>query len=293
MFDKIYFSSGGFYSLYNHIGAIKELHNEYNKTDSKLSRKIIYYGDSVGASAALICYLVLENLLQIDKLYEYLKLLSKVDIANANFTSVVCSLLDRMFDHCPADLHARISNVIHIGITTQNGHKQISQFKTNADVYHALLCSSTIPGVSNYDSKIDGETCIDGACSFDYGCIPVDTMIVRLSMFSTPLTLTVPPLIIQQSLFEFGKQIVVDYVNNTKSAISISEDYDKTKKFKIKDVLDINSWLLVQQLAYKNPLWKSHVESKTKSKISNDVKLNTSLFDIVNYVHYSLLNHRN
>lgn len=290
MFDKIYFSSGGFYALYNHIGAIKELHSEYNKSDSKLSRKIIYYGDSAGACASLICYLVLENLLQIDKLYEILRFIGTIDILNLNFTAIACSLLDRLFDQCPADIHSRISNVIHIGVTTKNGHKHISKFNTNADVYHALLCSVSIPSLSSYDSRIGGETCIDGAYSFNYDCIPADAMIITLSMFSAPLSLTIPPLIIQQSLLGCGKQIVVDYVNNTKSAIE--DDNDKTKKFRLKDILDTNGWLLVQELIYKNPMWKTHIETKTKSKISDDIKLNASLFDIVNYVHYSILNHR-
>lgn len=290
MFDKIYFGSGGFYLLYNHIGAIRELHSEYNKPDSKLSRKIIYYGDSAGASAAIICYLVLENLLNLDKLYEILRFMSNFDITNINFTAIGCSLLDRLFDHCPPDLHARISNIIHIGVTTKNGHKHISQFSTNADVYHALLCSASIPGVSNYESKIDGETCIDGAYSFKYECLPTDTMIITLSMFSAPLTLTIPPVLIQQSLIEFGKQNVIDCVNNSKS---VTQTNGNIKKCRIRSILDTNGWLLVQDLMYKNPLWKTHIETKTKSKISdkNNTKLNTSLFDIVNYVHYSILNH--
>jgi hypothetical protein len=291
MFDKIYFGSGGFYSLYHHIGAIRELHAEYNKPNSKLTRKIIYYGDSAGASAALICYLVLENLLSLDKLYEIVRFMSKFDISNLNFTAIGCSLLDRLFDHCPSDTHSRISNIIHIGVTTKNGHKHISQFATNADIYHALLCSASIPGVSNYESKIGGETCIDGAYSFKYNCIPEGTMIIKISMFSAPLTLTIPPLIIQQSLLEFGKQNVIDYINNTKS---VTDKCENIKKCKIRDALDTNGWLLVQELMYKNPMWKTHIETKTKSKISdkNNTKLNAGLFDIVNYVHYSILNHR-
>lgn len=293
MFDKIYFGSGGFYSLYHHIGAIRELHAEYNKPDSKLSRKIIYYGDSAGACASLICYLVLENLLQIDKLYENLRFMNTIDILNLNFTAIGCSLLDRLFDNCPTDLHARISDVIHIGVTTKNGHKHISQFETNADVYHALLCSASIPGISNYESKIGGETCIDGAYSFKYDCIPNDIMIIRTTMFSAPFTLTIPPLIIQQSLLQFGKQVVIDYINNTKS---VTDKCESIQKCRIRDLLDKNGWLAVQELMYKNPMWKTHIETKTKSKISDNNKINTklnaSLFDMVDYVHYSILNHR-
>jgi hypothetical protein len=293
MFDKIYFGSGGFYLLYHHIGAIRELHAEYNKPNSKMSRKIIYYGDSAGASAAVICHLVLENLLSLDKLYEILGFMSKFDILNLNFTAIGCSLLDRLFDNCPPDTHARISGVVHIGVTTKTGHKHISQFETNADVYNALLCSASIPGISNYESKIGGETCIDGAYSFTYDCLPAGTMIIKLSMFSAPLTLTIPPLIIQQSLIEFGKQNVIDYMNNTKS---VTDKCESIKKCKIRDLLDKNGWLVVQELIYKNPMWKTHIETKTKSKISDtnkkNTQLNAGLFDIFNYVHYAILNHR-
>ena len=216
--------------------------------------------------------------------------MNNINILNLNFTAIGCSLLDRLFDYCPPDLHSRISDVIHIGVTTKSGHKHISRFDTNADIYHALLCSTSIPGLSNYESTIGGETCMDGAYSFKYDCIPSDIMIIKLSMFSAPLTLTIPPMIIQQSLIDFGKQNVIDCLNNTKT---ITSDDDKIKKFRIKDVLDNNGWLQVQELMYKNPMWRTHIETKTKSKISdnNNAKLNAGLFDMVNYVHYSVLNH--
>lgn len=291
MFDKIYFGSGGFYSLYHHVGAIRELHIEYNKPDSKLSRDIIYYGNSIGASASILCYLVLENLLHIDKLGEFLNHVNRFDTINLNFTAIACSLLDLLFDQCPTDTHKRVSNLIHIGVTTKNGFQMVSQFASNADLYHTLLCSSLVPGISNYDSKINGDTCIDGVYSFNYEFLPANTMIIKTSMFSAPLTITIPPLIIQPGLIEYGKQNVIDSINNTQSVTDMKDNNQKHSSI-FRSMLDTNSWLLVHDLTYKNPMWKIHIESKTNSKISNDVKSDAGFFDILNYVHYSLLNHR-
>jgi len=292
MFDKIYFSSGGFYALYNHLGAIRELHTEYNKPDSKLARKITYYGVSAGTPISILCYLVLENLITIDKLFEIVNSMDSFNIVGLNITSLAFVIIDKLFDNCPPDLHERISNVIYMGVTTKNGYKQISQYATNADVYNTILCSCSIAGLFNYDSKIDGETCIDGVYSFKYEYIPPDTMIINLSVFSSPLSLTIPPLALRPLLNEMGKQTVIDYMNGKNPATN--DDGDNIKKLRARDILDVNGWLLINQLTYKNPMWKSHIESKTKSKISDNVsaKLNIGLFDLVNYVHNSILNHR-
>jgi hypothetical protein len=284
MFNNIYFSFGGFYALYYNIGAIRELHSEYNKPDSKLSRKINFYGVSAGASAAILCYLVFENLITIDKLFEIIDFIKKFNAVNLDLTPITISIIDNLFDNCPNDLYLRISNIIHIGVTTKNGYKQISKFNSNADVYNAILCSCSVAGASSYDSKICGESCIDGAYSFKYEYIPEDTVIIRLTEFSTPLTLTIPPLILRTYLIDIGKENVIVSLNK----ISVM---NKNKKNIVLDVLDINWCLLINELTHKNPIWKTHIESKTKSKITDDIKLNASLFDVINYIHYSVLNH--
>lgn len=285
MFDKIYFSAGGAFAMYNHFGAIKELHTEYNKPDSKLSRKIIFYSNSAGAFAALCCYLVFENLIQVNKLYEILNLIdSKYNMINLNLTPITIDINDKIFEYCPSDLHARVSNIIHIGVTTKTGYKLISQFASNADLYNAILCSCTIPGLSNYDSKIGGELCIDGVFSLNSKYIPADAININLSIFSGPLTLTIPPFIIKQSLMVFGKQIVVDYMNNSK----LVSDNDYVSNYQMFDIIGL---LLIHSLMYKNPMWKKHIESKTNSCISDYTTLNVGLFDIVNYVNNTILNH--
>jgi hypothetical protein len=285
MFDKIYFSAGGPFALYNHFGAIKELHTEYNKPDSKLSRNIIFYGNSAGSFAALCCYLVFENLIHIDKLSEIVNTIdSKYNMINLNLTPMTIDTIDRIFEYCPADLHARVSNIIHIGVTTKNGYKLISQFDSNADIYNAILCSCTVPGLSNYDSKIGGELCIDGVFSLNSKYIPADAINIKLRIFSGPLTLTIPPFIIQQSLIEIGKQTVVDYMNNPK----LVSNTDYVSNLRMSDILGL---LLIHSLMYKNPMWKKHIESKTNSRISDNATLNIGLFDIINYANNTILNH--
>lgn len=285
MFDKIYFSAGGAFAIYEHLGAITELYIEYNKQDSKLNRKIFFYGNSVGAFAAICCYLVFENLIHIDKLSEIInEIYSKYNTINLNLTSIIFYTFDRIFDYCPTDLHARVCNIIHIGVTTKNGYKTISQFTSNSDLYNALLCSCTIPGLSNYDSKIGDEICIDGVFSFKREHIPTDTICIILTMFSGPLTLTIPPIIIKLSLMAIGKQIVIDYMNNTKFV----SDNDFISQYRISDIPGL---LLLHNLMYKNPMWKKHVESKTNSRMSNNTTLNIGFFDIINYVNNTILNH--
>jgi hypothetical protein len=282
MFDKIFFGSGGFYALYNHLGSIKELHKEYNKTNSKLSRNIVYYGISAGAIASILCYLLLENLIIIDKLND---LMEHVNITSFNLTSIGIAVLDRLFDICPDDLHKRISNIIHIGVTTKNGYNHISQFTSNADLYNAVVCSSTVAGLSNYDSIINGDVCIDGVYSFKYEYIPVDAIIIDMRIFSVPITITIPPLIIQSMLVEMGKNTVIQYVNN-RPVIN-----DDNKNFKFAGMLDIRGWLFIHGLTYKNPIWKRHIELKTNSKMSDNVILRVGFFDVIDYIHYSILDH--
>lgn len=290
MLDKVYFGYGGFYAFYNHLGAIKELHKEYNKTDSRISRNIVYYGVSAGAIASILCYLVLQHLITLDKLHELLNFTNVFGIFDMNPTMIGISMLDRLFECCPPDLHKRISDVIHIGVTTKNGYKQISSFASNADLYNVIVCSCTIAGVSNYDSQIDGETCIDGAYSFKYRYIPADTLIVNLKVFSAPLSLTMPPFILQGLLIEMGKQNITDYMDGDRSIVN--NGGNDIQKFRIRDVFGINEWLFIHGITYKNPIWKKHIEFKTNSKLSDDTNSHVGFFDIVNYIHYSVLNHR-
>jgi len=291
MLNNIFFSSGGFYALYNHLGAIEELHNEYNKKDSKISRDVMYYGVSAGAITSILCYLVLEGLITFDKSRELINFMNVFDIFDFNITTIAITMLDRLFECCPPDLHKRISNVIHIGVTTQNGYKQISDFASNADIYNVILCSCTIAGVSNYDSQIDGETCIDGVYSFNSGYnLPPDTLIVKLELFSIPLSLTIPPYTTQGFLVEMGRQKVIDYTNGNRAIIN--EDGDNIEKFRLRDLFGTNGWLFIHGLTYKNPIWKKHIEFKTNSKLSDSTDLHIGFFDIINYIHYSVLNHR-
>lgn len=290
MLDKIFFCSGGFYAINNHFGAIKELHKEYNSPNSCISRNIVYYGVSAGAIASVLCYLVLENLITLDKAHELVTFMNTLNMIDLNITSVGINMIDRLFDCCPLDLFERISNVINIGVTTKDGYKQISTFTSNADLYNVILCSCTIAGVFNYDSQINGELCIDGVYSFKYGYLPPDTLIIKLSLFSWPITLTVPPPIMQGLLLEMGRKSVVDYVNNNRPVIN--DDDNNSKQIKVRNILGVNEWLFIHGLTYKNPMWKKHIEFKTNSKLPGSVNLHVGLFDIINYVHYSILNHR-
>jgi hypothetical protein len=287
MIDKIYFAAGGIYALIYNFGAIKELHAEYYKSDSKLSRKIMLYGNSAGAISALLFYMIINNMFEMNELNEIYESFKCNITMNFHITSLAIKLFDNILIRCPDDLYTRVSDVIHIGITTKNGHKFISKFNSNSDIFHAILSSTSIPILSEYNSSINGEICIDGSFSFKYEYLPADTIIIYTYMnFPILLTFIWPPHILEILLSELGKQKVIYYMENTKDIIS-----KPVKNKQIYDLLPFHNWIEIHELLYKNPMWNKYIEFKANDKISDSIMETVNLFDIVNYIQYSILNH--
>jgi hypothetical protein len=176
---SIYFNHGGFYSMPFYIGAIKQLHKEYNKPKSNMDRNIKYYGNSAGSSWALVCYLVLNEYIPIEHLEHRLnEPFDKPRPLSCILTPIYVDLLDILAGYFPENLSQLLSGVLHVGVTTRVGHKFVSEYKTNADIYKALLCSGTISGCSCYESVIKGQTCLDGGFTIKREHIPEDAIIV-------------------------------------------------------------------------------------------------------------------
>ena len=200
---NLYFHHGGFYAMPHYIGAIKELRRNKKHVD------YIYYGNSAGASWALVCYLVLNGHLSFEMLNPELdRVFSKRRPISPILTPIYCDLIDSMTPFWPADLAKRVSGILHIGVSTLNGHKFINQFDTNADLYNALLCSGTIALCSNYESVIDGTVCLDGGYTFLPEYLPKNTLIIA-SGIQVPLSLTCPPSFICPLLEENGRRNVI------------------------------------------------------------------------------------
>jgi len=212
---NIYFHHGGFYAMQYFIGAIQQLQKEYNRPNSKLKRKKIkYYGNSAGSSFALVCYLVLNGYLNLeqqkqkfDEQYDKKRPISTI------LTPIYIDLINLMVDLWPDNLAQLITGVLHIGVSTKTGHKFINKFENNCEIYNALMCSGTIAGCSNYESKINGEVCLDGAYLFTNEHLPKKAIIIA-SDVDIPLCLTIPPKIIRPVLQEKGVITIKQYFSH-------------------------------------------------------------------------------
>lgn len=246
--QNLYFHNGGFYAMPHFVGAIVELSK--NPTDIGL-----YYGNSAGASWALVCYLVINGYATIEKVrLDMERVLSESRPISRIITPIYFELLDRCRENWPDDLAQRVSGILNIGVSTRNGHRFINQFKTNADIYNALVCSGTIAGCSNYKSMIDGETCLDGGYTFNPSVLPLNTTII-MSKIRVPLSLTCPPVCIHPFLEERGRR-------NAKNGLDGELILHDCGKF----TMDV--WFLIHDLSEKDLTWGRHIERITRSLIS-------------------------
>ena len=244
---NIYFHHGGFYAMPYYIGAIQQLQKEYHKPNSKLKRKKIkYYGNSAGGAFALVCYLVLNGYLDIEQHSQiFEEQFEKKRPISPNLTPIYFDLLNVMVDCWPDNLAQLISGVLHIGVSTRTGHKFISKFANNYELYNALMCSGTIAGCSNYESKINDELCLDGAYLFNNEHLPKKTIIIA-SDIDAPLCLTIPPKIIRPLLQEKGKISVKQYfghkINNNQNIILNSTPLQMAFYFWLHEKMEKGVW---------------------------------------------------
>jgi hypothetical protein len=158
-----------------------------------------------------------------------------------------------------SNLAQLLSGVLHVGVTTTNGHRFISEFETNADIYHSLLCSGTISGCSNYESILNGETCLDGGYKFKPEHIPEHTIIVANDT-DVPLSLTIPDYKTRRILQRKGKKQIKQYFQKGQQMPLIIQDYSPL-------YMKCAFWL--HETMEKFPRWKKHLEKMTKSKLTS------------------------
>ena len=257
---NIYFHYGGFWAMPHYIGAIKQLYKEYNKPNSRLDRNIKFYGNSAGASWALVCYLVLNGIMEVDQMeIRVNEQFDKPRPLSHILTPIYCDLINIMAPHWSSNLARLLSGVLHIGVTTKDGHKFVNEYKTNADIYHALLCSGTIAGCSNYESILNGETCLDGGYKFKPEHLIKDTIIVANDT-DVPLSLTIPDYKTRRILQRKGKRQIKRYFRKERQMPMIINDYSRL-------YMKCAFWL--HEIMEKSPHWKKHLEKMTNSKITS------------------------
>ncbi len=279
MVNKFFFRGGGYYALCNYVGSIKRLYHEYKTT----GKDFVFYGNSAGAVAALMCYMVFNDLITIDFFEQMMtgdnNILDKPIPPTLSLTPRCFAIVDYFLPHWPADLHARITDKVFIGVTTETGHEFVSRFESNYYLGNALACSGTIVGLTTYDAKIDNRPCLDGEFQFSFDCLPRDTVIVECP-FWFPLCMTVPPNSIRQLVIDIGYSSV--NIAMTARVHMPSQDVFDAKTIE---------WLFkIYEASYKNPMWNVHIMLKTHRPWP--APLQVKLFDLIHYVYYTLLNHR-
>jgi hypothetical protein len=107
------------------------------------------------------------------------------------------------------------------------------------------MCSGTISCCSNYESKINGQVCLDGAYLFNNEYIPKNAIIIA-SDIDAPLCLTIPPKIIRPLLQEKGVMTVKQYfshkINNDKIIILNSTPLQMAFYFWLHEKMEKGVW---------------------------------------------------
>jgi hypothetical protein len=286
MIDRIFFHGGGFYAICNYIGVVKRIHEEYKKPDSQISRNVKLYGNSAGASMAFMCLLVLYDIITIDYLESMAtgnnNIFDIPKMISYSFTYLYTVMGDFSTPKWPNDLHERITDVLHVGVTTRNGHKFISKFKSNFDIYNRIICSGTLVGLSTYESKIDGELCLDGGYSFSYDCLPKDIMIIQ-GTHTMPVSLTIPPYFMRKCLIDAGYDVADKHITKFDSP-----NRELPMPYYTFDNSTIAVLFYIYERSYKNPLWTEHLMRKTR--FIPESRLTLNLFDVFDYVYNTILN---
>jgi hypothetical protein len=244
---NLYFHAGGFYTMPHFIGAIDELRRKKRKN-------YIYYGNSAGASWCLVCYLVLNGYVDIDHARsEVQKVFVKSRPISPILTPIYCDLIDSMVPFWPQDLAQRVSGILNVGVTTRTGHKFINQFRTNADLYNALLCSGTIALCSNYESVYDGEVCLDGGYIFREHMLPENTLIIASDVLVL-LSLIIPPSFMCHLLEANGRR-------------NVERGLEKPIVLHNSTPTEMDVWFRLHRSIPKDPKWATHIANMTGPRI--------------------------
>ena len=115
MIRDVYFNYGGFYAVFELIGAIKQL--QQNK--HILAKRCKVYGCSAGAGMAFTYLLVQHNFLSADSMYDSVNLILD-STKHDSIEQIYMEILDELFSkYCPNDI-GFLQKRLNVGISTNN-----------------------------------------------------------------------------------------------------------------------------------------------------------------------------
>ena len=229
MIKNIYFSYGGFYAVYEIIGAIRELYTDYKSNNSIISKKCVIHGCSAGAGMSFLFLLLIHDYIKLDEIESIMNyILDKT--SHITVESVYMDLLDVLFTkYCPPDI-TFLSTRLKIGVSSKNNNFEfLTNFKSKSDMYHALLLSANLIGISKCPSIYNNKFYLDGALHFDSNKhLPKNCLVIyTLQLF--PIYLTIPPTLVRKCLIKYGSY----------NALKLLTYYKKNKKNKSHEITEI------------------------------------------------------
>jgi hypothetical protein len=211
MIRDVYFNYGGFYAVFELIGAIKQL----QKNKHLLAKRCKVYGCSAGAGMAFTYLLVQHNFLSADSMYDSMNRI--VDATNHDsIEQTTMDIFDELFSkYCPNDI-GFLQKRLNVGISTNNGFVFMNKFSCKADLYQSLLLSCKIIGSSKCPPHTDDIVCLDGAFQFDPKLhLPKNCLIVKPIDMGI-VNLLKPPSAIRQILMLRGTIIAMEALEHYK-----------------------------------------------------------------------------
>lgn len=194
------FNGGCIWGFFEYIGAI-----QYIKEKGLKIGKL--YGVSAGSAIAL-CVLLDIDIRELTNFCTHtvnttkFKSLTEMHIMGCEF----------VLNKYPA-AYKLANNRLYIGLTNENGFCFKNKYKSNTDLANAIICSSSIPIVSSYDTICDNHNTIDGGFSFCQTCIPKNTIVIRPTT-PFPMSAIPPTETLQRLLTLLGYRNIEEAIKN-------------------------------------------------------------------------------
>jgi hypothetical protein len=244
--DHIMYTGGGFSGAVEHFGHMNAL------IDSNIiTRTTKFYGNSVGALFAIVTFLYANKRIKRRRLQwileQFVKSMDTCKLTDT--TELVFTNLHTIKRFCYRDLYLDACDKVIIGVTTRNGFKWVSNYKSNYHLFQSLIYSSSLSCMSTFSNKY-----LDGWYAYNaFRDLPTNTLISRTTYY--------PP----HCLIPFTDQRIVTFLYN-KGYFNGSREIQRYKKDGMEQLIDsqnINYQLLFSlhdKLAIINPEWKKELK---------------------------------
>ncbi len=204
---NLLFNGGCVWGFFEYIGTIQYIKEKNIKIDK-------LYGVSAGSAIALCLLLDID----VNMLVDFC--IHTVDKTKfKSFTEMHIMGCEYVLKQHP-DAYKRVNNRLYIGLTGENGFYFKHLYTSNLDLANTIICSSSIPIVTSYETICDKQLTIDGGFSFCPKHVPKHTIVVTPTV-PFPISALPPPELIQRLLILLGHHNMRCYIQQKNNATNI------------------------------------------------------------------------